>query len=452
MLMASNFNYRSGDFASEDSIVQAFTRTLPLNLQGPIHEPVNSLFGAVKAFQSGVERTAIASAAIRSVRTNSPTRDLSAYSPTVAAASLAFAFNDFKKAYPHLIKQLFDRTQKPQDRILAHSQICNLFDSSYNALRKYQEVTGLRFDDEIRAFEKYRSDFRSVVVQEFEQCYTEDYFSILMLNEIDGSNDEKGISQEEFEDLADLTTLGGDYLQGPANNRTENCTRTSLTTMAAMLGSKSQAPAGYDDVELDKYLRIAHHEVFQKMSYVPWQDGGSLDATFAMLQYSEENSFNFLRYGYKDKYVGHITVGANINGRPCIIEGQTNSIITQNRDGSFLRAQGEMVDGRMRMTYSKFDASHIVHPIFLVIQRNDYGTEFDRASLVMKKLYERAEQLRQMERKTEVVLEQPKWRDDPKPLPSEFKPGLEDDPGDHLQMNPAPVEPIIEPKVRGLFD
>ena len=450
--MASNFNYRSGDFASEDLIVQAFTRTLPLNLQGPIHEPVSSLFGAVRAFESGVRLTANASAAIRSVRSNSPTRNLSAYSPSVAAGSLEFAINDFKKAYPHLIKQLFDRAQKPQDRLLTHSQICNLFDSTYNALRKYQEVTRVNFDNEIKAFEKYRSDFRSVVVQEFEQCYTEDYFSTLMLNEIDGINDDKGMSQEEFEDLADLTTLGGDNLQGPANNRTENCTRTSLTTMAAMLGSKSQAPGGYDDVQLDKYLRIAHHEVFQDMSYVPWQDGASLDATFAMLQYSEENSFNFLRYGYKDKNMGHITVAANINGRPCIIEGQTNSVITQNKDGSFTRAQGEMVDGKMRLTYSDFDASRIVHPIFLAIQRNDYGTEFDRASIVMKKLYERANQLRQMERKTEVVLEQPKWRDDQKPLPSEFKPGLDDDPGDHLQMNPAFVEPIVEPKVRGLFD
>lgn len=444
MASKSAYNYRSGNFATEEMMIQGYINTLPLNLRAPVKDPSENLPEATNALYSGMSKASNASAAIRSVRSNSPTRDLSAYSPSIASATLDFALNDFKKAYPFLVKELFDRNRKPQDRLQAHEQICKLLDSTYNALRKYAEVTKLNFDDEIKAFEKYRSDFRSVVIQEFEQSFTEDYFAKILLNEISGINDERALSQDDFEDLADMTMLGSDLLDGPANNRTQNCTRTSLTTMAAMFGSKSQAPGGYDDVELDKHLRIVHHDAFAEMALVPWQNAESFDIMFGILKGSPENSFNFLRYGYKDQKLGHITVAANINGRPCIIEGQNNSVIFQNDDGSYTRAQSKVINGKSTLEYRDYDPSNIVHPIFLPIDRNEYATEFNRANAVMEKLYLRAHRLRVDEIRNDVELIAPKW--------------IDDDPGDHLQQNPvivepAPIQPVpVNPKIRGLFD
>ncbi len=249
--------------------------------------------------------------------------------------------------------ELFDQSLSAEQRLKTYRDLLRIFDSTYNAIRKYDEFTDTNSKDYLKRFENFRVEFRNNALEtfvltqptrldrlkkmfKFKKGEVQPPTSIekLLLFEIARKNIQAGNSSSFLDE--DLTSDGINFVEDREGDYTKNCQHVSIAIFAVENGGATRA-SGIDRSRNE----VPVTNVLQNLYGKPWEDLQDFDELFDMIESDEWpiGKSAFLLYQYKPTS-SHVTIVNKFideegNPRAYIREGQTTAIKTRTSRGNF---------------------------------------------------------------------------------------------------------------------
>ncbi len=182
------------------------------------------------------------------------------------------------------------------------------------------------------------------------------------------------------------TIILSELKKDEANNRTYNCTRVVPATIATMFGSKVKALGALDDKLRDEAIRVNWKNAYESTYSGTFRNVRDLGELFNALEKSSPGTVGVMFNGWRGEKFTHVSVAANIEGVPCIVEGQSASVITRNpRTNEFIKHKYN--PKTKKIEESKVDPASFEDIRFLEVSRAKDITEHDRAVSVSESLH-----------------------------------------------------------------
>ncbi len=337
-----------------------------------------------------------------------------------AAVNALQGFHDHGNVH---IQKFYDRNLSVRERSLAYRRWTRTIDYAMDIYAKLPPITGDNFVQLIKDAEDAQVQVRTDAISELINCdpritFTQEQFQLgyynqdtldralsetrvritaeMMLHSIKTINPQRTNPEawenreispfELIKDSGGGTIDIGGLSSYSANNTTYNCTRVVPATVGVVFGAKLKAVAAIDDREADKDIRAEWMHSYESAYGGKFSPVRNFYELYDALEASPPGTTGIIYNSWAGTVGAHVSVVANIGGVPCMVEGQTATMIMRNPQTRQFEAHS--LD-QNKVIISPYDPKSLLNIKVLMVEPEKVLTEHQRATKVIEKLHEK---------------------------------------------------------------